>query len=380
MRILFSLIWILPCFADVEFLLAVWRHGDRAPESLPYPNDPYNITFWPRGWNQLTNVGIEQSVKLGTFLRRRYKTSVLQKFDRKQVLIRSSDADRAIETAQSVVTSIFPPIGEQAWNTGKYRYWQPIPVRTNPKSDDMMLRPSKIHCPAYNRLIDEEKREIEEDVDWKYRRELDAISHYINHTVRYSNIKDVYNILLEHYNGLPFPDWILREVNGRPLLDTIVEIRRISRLQKFDSREKSKYMAGFLINNWIESLTDVANRKSSKKALLYSSHDGTLSSLLYGLNISNHQLVPYTACVMLELHTGNKIKIFLRNSTSEDPNDVHQLLIPGCSEECPLHVFRSLVADVRVKSQHELEKICSSSISKPTIFSSIILLLIFYLL
>jgi hypothetical protein len=37
------------------FAQSVFRHGDRAP-SLPYPNDPYDETYWPRGWSQLTNV------------------------------------------------------------------------------------------------------------------------------------------------------------------------------------------------------------------------------------------------------------------------------------------------------------------------------------
>lgn len=42
--------------ANLIIMQAIWRHGDRAPGDLPYPKDKYNETFWPRGWDQLTNV------------------------------------------------------------------------------------------------------------------------------------------------------------------------------------------------------------------------------------------------------------------------------------------------------------------------------------
>ncbi|EFO15213.2 hypothetical protein LOAG_13299 [Loa loa] len=38
------------------YVQAIWRHGDRAPHQLPYPNDLNDESSWPRGWSQLTNV------------------------------------------------------------------------------------------------------------------------------------------------------------------------------------------------------------------------------------------------------------------------------------------------------------------------------------
>ncbi|KAJ1350063.1 hypothetical protein KIN20_005771, partial [Parelaphostrongylus tenuis] len=66
------------------FVQAIWRHGDRAPQSLPYPNDPYNETAWQRGWSQLTNIGMEQMNELGTYFRKRYKRFVSSHFVPKQ--------------------------------------------------------------------------------------------------------------------------------------------------------------------------------------------------------------------------------------------------------------------------------------------------------
>ena len=37
-------------------ILQLYRHGDRTPVAS-YPTDPYNnVSYWPNGWGQLTNV------------------------------------------------------------------------------------------------------------------------------------------------------------------------------------------------------------------------------------------------------------------------------------------------------------------------------------
>lgn len=42
--------------------------------------------YWPRGWNQLTQLGMQQMRELGEFLRARYVNSFLApEFDRKEV-------------------------------------------------------------------------------------------------------------------------------------------------------------------------------------------------------------------------------------------------------------------------------------------------------
>lgn len=53
---------------ELVYVQAIWRHGDRAPTHLPYPNDEYNETVWPRGWGQITNVRISLSPILLLFL------------------------------------------------------------------------------------------------------------------------------------------------------------------------------------------------------------------------------------------------------------------------------------------------------------------------
>jgi len=46
------------CLVLCKILLQIFRHGDRTPVD-PYPTDPYrNLTFWPEGYGQLTDVCI----------------------------------------------------------------------------------------------------------------------------------------------------------------------------------------------------------------------------------------------------------------------------------------------------------------------------------
>uniref|UniRef100_A0A914QQU6 acid phosphatase n=1 Tax=Panagrolaimus davidi TaxID=227884 RepID=A0A914QQU6_9BILA len=57
---------------ELRFVQAIWRHGDRSPTKLPYPNDIYDESYWQRGWSQLTDLGVEQLEELGTFFNDRY--------------------------------------------------------------------------------------------------------------------------------------------------------------------------------------------------------------------------------------------------------------------------------------------------------------------
>lgn len=69
------------------YVQAIWRHGDRSPEKLPYPTDIYTEDYWARGYGMLTNVGMNQLHELGTFFRQRYANSfVNETFDYQEVI------------------------------------------------------------------------------------------------------------------------------------------------------------------------------------------------------------------------------------------------------------------------------------------------------
>ncbi|EDO35543.1 predicted protein, partial [Nematostella vectensis] len=113
----------------------VYPHGDRSP-IRSYPSDPY-ANYWPQGFGQLTQLGMQQEYYLGKFLRNRYMEStnfLNSSYIRNQVYCRSTDKDRTIMSAQAQLNGLYPPKGPQKWRHNLD--WQPIPVHVVPKNLD----------------------------------------------------------------------------------------------------------------------------------------------------------------------------------------------------------------------------------------------------
>ena len=51
-----------------------------------------------------------------------------------QMYVRSTDVNRCLMSAQSVLASLFPPEGDQKWDESLD--WQPVPVHTVPECCD----------------------------------------------------------------------------------------------------------------------------------------------------------------------------------------------------------------------------------------------------
>jgi lysosomal acid phosphatase len=114
---------------QLVLLQVLFRHGDRSPIA-PYPGDPYNESTWASygGFGQLTQIGMKQTHQYGCFLRRTYSKFLTERYEPTRVFVRSTDYDRTIISAQSVLAGLFEPRGDQLWN--EQIKWQPIPIHT----------------------------------------------------------------------------------------------------------------------------------------------------------------------------------------------------------------------------------------------------------
>lgn len=64
---------------------------------------------------------------LGEFLGRRYNELLGERYSPKKIFIQSTDADRALMSAQLALAGLFPPTEDETWN--EKINWQPIPVK-----------------------------------------------------------------------------------------------------------------------------------------------------------------------------------------------------------------------------------------------------------
>ncbi|KAK3108045.1 hypothetical protein FSP39_000109 [Pinctada imbricata] len=379
--------------------LFLFRHGDRSPTHT-YPKDTFQEDSWPQGWGQLTQKGMQHEYMLGQFLRDRYvKSGFLNgTYIREKIRIRSTDKDRTLMSAYTVLAGLFPAHGTQRWN--KNMTWQPIPVHTIPLNDDHLIYTNS-PCPAADKLL----KQWKESSPWlkKLKEKYKDLVQYVSDNTGLPNTLDdilgiVDTLFIEYdtgkFNNDTMPDWLkkdgtfwkmmsLRDVHASMGLPHVPQI--------------AKLRAGTLVRHLAENMTAKVNTKDSpsQDLLIYSAHDSTVIALLSALKLYNYRQPPYCTTVLIELYakpSGNFVKIFIRNGTdpeSKEYNKLHTLKLKGCSIECPLKKFVALQKSVIVK---DIKKEChldrvTSNRDKPSadrvvglaILSSVTLLLLIIL-
>ncbi|PAV85467.1 hypothetical protein WR25_09455 [Diploscapter pachys] len=338
--------------AELELVQVLFRHADRAP-STNYPNDPYDESAWPRGYSQLTARGHEQAKELGHYLAGRYGHFVGD-YNRKKIHVRSSDKDRCIETAMGVNSGLFPD--------------QIVPVHTfSSHKEDLLLKPNSVKCLRADEIVGKDKKRLYERENRKNREFFEFVSSHAGLEVSMKNIADIYNaVFRESENGLPQPAWVYANVlpDNMTVFEKIIELKTLDRMESYNSDEKSKLRTGYLLGQLVANINaKIADPKSnSKKMLLFSSHDATLTSLLYNLKVSNHQIPPYASAIIFELHKidGNYfVQLLYRNSTSLPPLTLQP---PGCKESvCSIDDFLQFTSTRILSAKEDFLQTCSSS-------------------
>nr|CAI5846178.1 unnamed protein product [Callosobruchus analis] len=100
----------------------------------------------------LVALGIQREYKLGQWLRQRYSSLLSPIYSKSELVVRSTDKDRALMSAYASLAGLYPPQGYQVWNENLA--WQPIPVHTIPREiDDVIVE--KRNCPKYSALLND---------------------------------------------------------------------------------------------------------------------------------------------------------------------------------------------------------------------------------
>ncbi|KAM6335721.1 lysosomal acid phosphatase [Podargus strigoides] len=330
---------------------------------------------------------MRQQWELGQALRRRYRGFLNDTYRRQEIVIRSTDCDRTLMSAEANLAGLYPPEGQQMFNPNIS--WQPIPVHTVPESEDRLLKFPLTPCPRYEQLQNETRHSEEYRNKTKENREF--LQMVANETgirdVSLDSVWSVYDTLFcEQAHDMDLPLWVTRDV--------MIQLKQLKDFGFeflfgiYNRVEKARLQGGVLLGHIRKDLTKAANASAHRnlKLLSYSAHDTTLVALQMALDVYNKIQAPYASCHLFELYQeddGNfSVEMFFRNDSGKEP---FPLTIPGCQHSCPLQRFLELT-DAVVPQDWEQECQVASSTQVTELFvglavcGSILLLLIILLL
>nr|XP_020447945.1 lysosomal acid phosphatase [Monopterus albus] len=325
---------------ELVYVTVLFRHGDRSPIGA-YPNDPYQESAWPQGFGQLSQDGMRQHYELGQFLRKRYNGFLNKSYDRHEILVRSTDYDRTLMSAEANLAGLYPPSDQQIFTKGVK--WQPIPVHTVPQSEDRLLLFPLGDCPRYAQLLNETKH-TEEFINVTIANQ-DLIELVRNKSgwnkTTVETAWGLYDTLFcESRHNKSAPDWVTPNVMKR--LQVLKDFGFQIVFGVYKRQEKSRLQGGLLLGEIVKNLSRMAvpDPKQRLKMMMLSAHDSTVTALQASLDVFNGRQPPYASCHIFELYrdanSSASVLMFYRNDSSVDP---YPLQLPGCTLDCPLEEF-----------------------------------------
>jgi len=363
----------IECRRELKFVQAMHRHGDRAPIDLPYVTDPYNESYWRRGWSQLTNLGMKQLKELGTFLKDRYTGPAFidKHFNHNQVVMVSSDSDRALVSAQCVLNGFFPTI-EHDDKFEADLLWQPIAVHSaaGQNQPDPLLRPTAYNCPFYNEKLQIVNAPLYQSLKTKYQNLFDFLTTNTGYKspITIEQAARLNDLNREIAHGLKQPEWVKKswpEYDGNTTLKIVTDLERILRNAEFEDISLAYLRGGFILNDLIQRAKKVVNGTQTHptKMLLYSTHDGTLLALMNLLDIADGRPIAYGGCFIMEIYEEDGdyfVEFYYRHDQT-----LTRICVGGCcNSQCSLESFISNFDSRTIKSREELDDICTLPWSK----------------
>ncbi|CAI2327353.1 unnamed protein product [Caenorhabditis sp. 36 PRJEB53466] len=382
----------------LEFVQAIWRHGERAALSDLYPVFEANWTFGGGGFGELTPRGMAQMDEFGALIRKRYVAEQLfltQRFKANQIHIRSTDVNRTILSAQSLLYGLYPP-GD--WNVAGLDYpatdfWQPgftfISVHVDGK--DKCATSQTCDCPRISELLTTMQKlpevqeamkkifalnrqvagyyNISKDADqfmtyadaWKCQRAYFNDSMYRQLPFYTEQLYTTAQTTYAPYKGFIQGYFKLRALRAGPLLNELYQ----RALEKFECSQSPGTCGGYL---------------RAMKFYGYSMHDNNVYSTLVVLGLQNltgtlDGWPDYASGIVFEFFrnsTSNErfFKVLHRAKTGQDLQEVTEM-IANCdgSTFCPFSAFQKLADMYRPVPDYQKACLATTSSSKINVFA-----------
>lgn len=326
------------------FAIDVIRHGDRTP-IVSLPSAKHVLL---EGHGQLTAKGMQQEFLLGVAFRKRYIDQyhlLPSKYSPETMQVRSSDFDRTLMSATSLLMGLYPP------GTGPYlsgtkqaalpQNFQPIPVHTVSRAEDRLIV-SQFDQKRFNTLL---KKYVFSKADWqakeaqfkpKFAYWSEAIGTSITDMARLNLVGDILSV--GELNHVPAPAKLSDED-----VKQIISLGKWVFIAKNKPREIGEFFSHALLSVIAKHFTEVVQQKTPLKYVLFSAHDVTILALMSAMQVPIDQLPPYASdlnfMLFIEDEKNYKVKITYNNKP---------VFLPGCNgANCSLQRFIEIITAMK---------------------------------
>lgn len=288
-------------------------------------------------------IGKEQHLQLGTWLRDRYQNYLPVLYSEKDVRVQSTDVDRTLMSAEANLAGLYPPHDQQVWD--RNFNWQPIPIHTMPESEDIILAAKK-YCPKYEKLTrDLFKTQYFRNISHQLHDLYAYVSKYAGKTISdIEHLEYLYDILkIETRYNFSIPDWA-QKIFPQKLQPWAF----LSFATQTFTTDMARLKVGPLFAYIIEFLTNrTSSDSTSPKAIIFSAHDTTIANVLNAMGAFEYHSPPYASTILFELKKNLEgrtyVNIFYKNST-----EARQISLKTCDFNCDLNDFISILKPVAV--------------------------------
>ena len=322
------------------FVVEIIRHGDRTP-TVQLPAVDY---VWKEGLGQLTATGMQQEYQLGVALRKQYieQSHLLPKqYQYGTIYVRSTDYDRTLMSAQSVLTGLYPPGTGPSPSKGAppalpYAI-QPVPIFSAPAQyDDIILQ--KVSKEDFNKLLEQYVfptpawQQKDNELKANYPRWSNLTGVPITQLKDLGQLADTLNIHKIHH--APMPSGL-----SDAEIDTIIQAGQWAFTEELKPQPVAAAFSAKLMKRIARYLDEGSQKKAPLKYVLLSAHDMTISTALSFLNAPLQSSPPYASHLSFALYEQPDASFVVKVTYNGQP-----VVIPACGgNTCELKRFVKLV-------------------------------------
>ncbi|OMJ90891.1 hypothetical protein SteCoe_6653 [Stentor coeruleus] len=353
----------------------VCRHGARSPTTfMPWDN----LLIWPYGPGELTPEGIRQHYLLGTALRQKYINELKflsPNYNQSEIYVFSSDRNRTIISAFSQMQGLYPPgTGFQLRSQAMETIAQPpINVKNLQKTiSQLSLNP----LPYLTQVIPIHNDEIIRELALNPSSSCNYYDYLASYKMTLPELQNIYNKYPDVIDDIQKclvvskskAQSLARKVSDSVIANNFINnplpcnfsMSFITKVQQLAEEVKNynffepdflARLAGSAImqkiaNNFYMKIT----MNYTKKFILYSGHDTTLSFMLAFMGYTMTGLPPYASTLIFELHEDKMEYYVTLKYNNKD------LKIKGCgSVNCSWDEFLRFV---EIRSIPDIENAC----------------------